>query len=343
MNLFNFFLFSSIVLMFLSNNWVVIWVLLEVTSMCLVILLSEKMTPRSVEAVLKYFIMQAIGGLFLLFGVIVRLYFCNSVSVLSFYNESSYILILLGLFIKLAVFPNPFWVIDVVSGISVSRGFYVLVASKIIPLYLYITLINNSFLWTLIGVGVFSTAFGVLLGVNQLSVRKLLAFSSVGHVGWMVAVFPSMNVSSCFLVFVLYILNISPIFFWSLYYELEDVNKTKNVYHNFLVVFVLVVSLLSLAGLPPLAGFFYKWVMFNALVLNKLYLVSGVLILLNLISLFFYLNICKFFYLVYLPLLRFNVYSNAIIGVGNGVVVLLNGIILLALWFIGPFSSLCYI
>nr|YP_009680572.1 NADH dehydrogenase subunit 2 [Ophioplocus japonicus]QDH07346.1 NADH dehydrogenase subunit 2 [Ophioplocus japonicus] len=309
MFVYNVFLGFGILVVLFSSNWVLVWVMIELSTLVIVALLSHRLSPRAVESTSKYFIIQAVASVFLLSGVLVRYYLLGEILLFSEYEIFSYGLVMLGLLVKLAVFPNPFWFVDVVSGLSLFRSVYVILLSKVVPLYLYVCLSGGLWAFWFVVVGVSSVVVGSVLGINQTSVRKVVALSSVSHLGWMVAGFPFLSWFLCFFVFFGYVLMVIPLVFFGGLFSFNFLVKSKNVYYNPVVVFCVVLSLLSLGGFPPLLGFFYKWILFYGLVSGGFYLFSGVLVVLSLVSLFFYLQICYSLCSVYWPELKFSLYG----------------------------------
>uniref|UniRef100_A0AAU6PWW8 NADH-ubiquinone oxidoreductase chain 2 n=1 Tax=Ophiotreta durbanensis TaxID=3135534 RepID=A0AAU6PWW8_9ECHI len=343
---YNLSLILAIVILYFSTNWLVLWFLVELSTLSLVVLLSGRATPRGVESAVKYFVVQGVASVFLLFGAVFNGVWGGSLDLFSSYNLVSYFLIIIGLLVKLAVFPNPFWIVDVLSGVDLARGAYVILFSKFIPVYLYY-IVSGSFLGIIITVvGVSSIIFGSVLGVNQVSVRKIIALSSVSHMGWIVLTFPLLSGSLCFFVFLSYIFMLVPLLWVSNVVSLDYLVKGKNMYYNWGALVVVLVCLLSLGGFPPLLGFFYKWVMFFVLVESGSFLVSGILILFNLVSLFFYLQLCHSLVSFYWPELKLSFFNglgemstkvlSPIFVVG---VLFLMIIVFWGAWYISLFSS----
>jgi NADH:ubiquinone oxidoreductase subunit 2 (subunit N) len=282
------------------KNWLVIWVLIELVTVLVIRLIGTSISPRVVEGMSKYYIMQAVARAILLLGILWQYFEKKDLSIFSNYIGFSYGFILVGLFIKLAAFPSPFWFIDVMRGVGLLRGFYVIIVSKMIPIYLYITIrgTSNNFL---LAVGLGTVAIGSLCGIKQTKVRKLIGFSSIAHLGWLLLGFPLLSSRYCLFIFLCYIIMVFPIIWLCSYYEVEDFSKVKRCYFQPWVLFILVVTLLSLGGFPPLLGFVYKWTIFQGLLRGRSLLLCGYLILMSLISLFFYLRLCYLLYRVYWP------------------------------------------
>nr|UEP17961.1 NADH dehydrogenase subunit 2 [Ophiocreas oedipus] len=286
-----FFLLVSMVGAFISSNWFLIWLWVELNSLCLIPILSGDSSLRCVESTIKYYVFQAFGSVTFLLGILFRYFFYSNLSVLGDYGVIPYFLVVLGLCIKAGVFPLHFWFVDVISGLKFYEGAFVAVVSKVIPIYLLIILSGQSSLalYSLIGLG--SVIIGSIFGLSQLQLRKILSLSSVSHLGWLIVLFPYLVIWVSGSLFFVYVLMTLPLFWIGGFYSVEHYFKVKGLWSNFSFVFVFVVSILSLAGFPPLLGFFYKWVMLYFLVIKGNYLMVAILILLSLVSLYFYLNL----------------------------------------------------
>jgi len=269
-----------------------IWVWLECVTLSLVTLLQRPGAgPRRVEAVSKYFILQAVARAVVLFGVLVRWQALGALGFFGGYNPFSYFIILFGLMMKLAVFPKPFWFVDVVRGLSLGRIVYVVVVSKLGPLYLFF-LLSGGEVYLLLVVGLFSAFVGRVLGTNQTAVRKIIALSSISNLGWFVVCLPFLGGFLGVLCFLGYVVAIVPVLWLSSFYCYDFLLKGSQLYHGLGGAFWFMRGLLSLGGLPPFIGFFVKWQLFQGLVSVGLFWACGVLVLSRLLSLYFYLRIC---------------------------------------------------
>nr|YP_010937557.1 NADH dehydrogenase subunit 2 [Ophiothrix exigua]WKW95566.1 NADH dehydrogenase subunit 2 [Ophiothrix exigua] len=275
---------------FFSVNWVFIWIVIECITLCLLLLIrSGSSNNRNLEAVSKYFLIQAIASFLLIFGVVFRLYWENNISLIGAYNYVSYLLILFGLLIKLGSFPNPYWFVDVVNGVEYSRLVYILVVSKIGPLYLLFSLLNNNVFFLTGVIGVVTAMLASMLGVNQSNFRKIISFSSVANLGWFVLCIPVMDGWLLLFCFIGYSLTVVPALWMASVFNFSSLGKSNRMLFSLSEKIILVVCLLSLGGLPPFVGFFVKWAFFQSLINSGLYFCSFLLILSSLLSLFFYL------------------------------------------------------
>nr|AYO99615.1 NADH dehydrogenase subunit 2 [Astrotoma agassizii] len=303
--LYIFFLIVSILGSFFSSNWLLLWLWVELNSLCLIPIISKVTSLRSVESTIKYYIFQALGSVILLFGILVRYFFLGELMIFGNYNAFVCFFIIIGLSIKVGIFPLHFWFVDVVSGLKFYEGAFVVIVSKIIPLYILSSMsnwVNCNLYWV---IGLCSVVIGSFFGLSQVQLRKVISLSSIAHLGWLVILFPYLPVWIFGFLFVIYILMSLPLFVIGSIYSTEHYFKIKSLWSNFSFVFIFCISILSLAGFPPLLGFFYKWIMLYFLVSHDNYFTVLFLIILSLISLYFYLNL--FFSLISLswPNLKF--------------------------------------
>uniref|UniRef100_A0AAU6PX27 NADH-ubiquinone oxidoreductase chain 2 n=1 Tax=Macrophiothrix sp. TaxID=3135532 RepID=A0AAU6PX27_9ECHI len=273
-----------------SNNWLLIWVWIECVTLCLIILFrSSKVNIRNLEAISKYFVTQAIASLLILIGVILRYFFLEIITLTGGYNYLSYGFIIVGLLVKLGVFPNPYWFVDVVNGVEYSRLIYLLIVSKVVPLYLLFNVVSLSVFLVFGAVGVLTALVSSVLGINQSNFRKLISFSSVANLGWFILCLPVMKGLVVIFCFLGYSLTVVPLVWVSNNLKFTSLNKVSRLYYDNSSKLLILLCLLSLGGLPPFVGFFVKWAFFQSLVNNNLYTLSVVLVISSLFSLFFYL------------------------------------------------------
>lgn len=160
---------------------------------------------------------------------------------------------------------------------------------------------------------------GGLIGINQTHLRTIIAYSSITHIGWIIALIYSNIPVSTILYFLIYSLLILPIFYYIYKLNIKTVSqinsrstKTKNQYLIVPIIF------LSLGGLPPLTGFFPKWFTIY-LISPRSYILLLLLIAGSLINLYFYLNII-FSTLIRNNVSKFNIRINSKISLSIGII-----------------------
>nr|YP_010043454.1 NADH dehydrogenase subunit 2 [Cercodemas anceps]QPD06749.1 NADH dehydrogenase subunit 2 [Cercodemas anceps] len=284
-------LISGTTLVILSNHWFSIWIGLEISTLSLIPLININNSPRSNEATIKYFLVQAISAAILLNGATLNLWITNSWEINETYNSNiSNSIIIIAILIKLGIAPCHFWLPDVLSGLPFFNAIIIACWQKIAPFFILTSMTNNIPNEIILLSSCLSVLIGGWGGLNQTSIRKILAFSSISHMGWITATsFFSPNISLA--LFTFYILNNTSIFLIchnSNLYNLANLNKT-NIIPFSSTLFSL--SILSLGGLPPLGGFINKLIPLNLFIINNNLIIIPIFILGSLVNLFFYLRI----------------------------------------------------
>lgn len=241
----------------------------------------------SSEASLKYFLTQALASSVLLFGVI----FFFLLTTWSNYNFIllTNLLISSSLLLKRGAAPFHFWFPRVIEGLSWNNNLILITWQKIAPLILLSYCLNNNFFVIVI---IFSILIGSLGGLNQTSLRKLIAFSSINHLGWIIA--GIINRENLWLIYFIFysFLSITIVIIFNSF-KLFFVNQIFGLFNrNPVIKFMLFLSFLSLGGLPPFIGFIPKWLIIEALINLNIHFLLTVMVTFTLITLFFYLRIC---------------------------------------------------
>ena len=183
--------------------------------------------------------------------------------------------------------PFHFWFPNIVEGLSWFNNFILITWQKITPIILLSYYFNKNFIIIII---IFNIIIGAIGGLNQTSLRKLIAFSSINNLGWILAsIIISENLWIFYLFFYSFIISIICFFFNILNIYFINQLFINNI--NFFIKINLLINFLSLGGLPPFIGFFPKWIVINFLISNHLYLIVFIFIIIRLIILFFYIRI----------------------------------------------------
>nr|AXS66407.1 NADH dehydrogenase subunit 2 [Chrysomeloidea sp. 2 KM-2017] len=269
-----------------SFSWFSMWIGLEINLLSIIPLLSNTKNMYPSESALKYFITQALASSALLFSIIMSM---NTNEFMP--QNSNYWMMILNsaLLTKMGAAPFHAWFPEVMEGLDWMNCLIMLTWQKIAPM---IILLYNLKMVTFLGsIIIFSSIIGGILGLNQISLRKMMAYSSINHIGWMIA--SMMNSQTTwfiyFLVYSLISMNILLIFKQLNVFYLKQLFNSLNSSKTTKFFFIL--NFLSLGGLPPFLGFFPKWLTVNNLTSNNFILISLTLIILTLITLFFYLRI----------------------------------------------------
>ena len=318
-------LLSSILgmmVMISSNDLIVFYMGLELQSLALYVLASfNKENLLSSEAGLKYFVLSALSSGLLLYGCSLIYGFSNSTNFILIaenLNSNSYgltfgiVFILVGLAFKISAVPFHMWAPDVYQGSPTSVTIFFAILPKIAALtvfirFLYVPFINLIDQWQMIIVflSIASMLFGAIAAIGQRNLKRLIAYSSIGHMGYALAGLAAGSnngiQSAVSYISIYLVMNLA--FFSCLlmirrndnYFEnIEDLSGlSKN--HPILSISLLIV-LFSLAGIPPLAGFFAKFYIFMAVIERSMYFLAVIGLLSTVIAAYYYLRIIKIIY-----------------------------------------------
>uniref|UniRef100_Q6VWB7 NADH-ubiquinone oxidoreductase chain 2 n=1 Tax=Clytospiza monteiri TaxID=247526 RepID=Q6VWB7_9PASE len=274
-----------------SNHWIMAWTGLEINTLAILPLISKSHHPRAIEAATKYFLVQAAASALVLFSSMTNAWHTGQWDITQMTHPVSCLMLTSAIAMKLGLVPFHFWFPEVLQGSPLTTGLILSTAMKLPPmtlLFMTSPSLNPTLLTTM---AILSTALGGWMGLNQTQTRKILAFSSISHLGWM-AIIITYNPKLTLLNFYLYTLMTATIFL--------TLNSIKALKLSTLMTAwtkapalntMLLLTLLSLAGLPPLTGFLPKWLIIQELTKQDMAPAATIISLLSLLGLFFYLRL----------------------------------------------------
>nr|YP_006460005.1 NADH dehydrogenase subunit 2 [Issoria lathonia]ADI75278.1 NADH dehydrogenase subunit 2 [Issoria lathonia] len=280
---FMFILFFSTLISISSNSWLGCWIGLEINLLSFIPLMSTPNNLLNSEASLKYFLTQSIASINFIFSILLKLFLFKNFFLDNFFS----IIINSSMLMKMGSVPFHFWFPNNMEGLSWFNCFILMTWQKISPMILLSYYLNYNYLFLVM---IFNTLIGTIGSFNQTSLRKLLAFSSINNLGWMIsALLISENLWLTYFIFYSIFLFIMCFLFYitNIFY----INQLFNFNYNFLIKFSIMINFLSMGGLPPFLGFFPKWLIINYMIYNNLYIISFIFIMSSLIILFVYIRI----------------------------------------------------
>nr|AIC66240.1 NADH dehydrogenase subunit 2 [Zaratornis stresemanni] len=274
-----------------SNHWVMAWTGLEINTLAVLPLISKSHHPRAIEASTKYFLVQATASTLLLFSSMTNAWFTGQWDITQLTHPLSCMLLTTAISMKLGLVPFHFWFPEVLQGSSLTTSLLLATLMKFPPTVLFF-LTSPSLNPTLLSVmAIASAALGGWMGLNQTQIRKILAFSSISHLGWMTIIL-IYNPKLTLITFYLYSITTAAIFF---ILNTTNTLKLTSMMTTWTKIpsltATLMLMLLSLAGLPPLTGFLPKWLIIQELTKQELTTTATIIALLSLLGLFFYLRL----------------------------------------------------
>ncbi len=312
----------GMMIMINSNDLIVFYMGLELQSLALYVLATYNRDQlKSSEAGLKYFVLSALSSGLLLYGCSLIYGFSGSTNfdvISTQLNSNEYVLtfgivfILVGLAFKISAVPFHMWAPDVYEGSPTTVTLFFTMVPKIAALtvfirFLYVPFLNLIDQWQMIIVflSIASMLFGAIAAIGQTNIKRLVAYSSIGHIGYTLAGLATASnegIQSSIIYISIYVVMNLALFSCLLmlrrnnqYYE--DIDDLSGLSKNHpLLSLSLLVILFSLAGIPPLAGFFAKFYVFKAVLEQSMYFLAIVGLLSTVVAAFYYLRIIKIMY-----------------------------------------------
>nr|ARH55026.1 NADH dehydrogenase subunit 2 [Haliplus sibiricus] len=271
-----------------SYSWMGTWMGLEINLLSFIPLMMKKKNPFSSESSIKYFLIQAMTSSIFMFTIIMIMINNNLINNWINFNQCMMMLINSSLLLKMGSAPFHFWFPEIIDGMSWINSLILMTWQKIAPMMLLsYTMKSTNYIILII---LLSTMIGSIGGLNQTSLRKLLTYSSINHIGWMISSFLINNLLWMIYFMIYSIISITLILIMNkmnLFY-MKQIFMMLN--YNIIIKFMILLNLLSLGGLPPFLGFLPKWMIIQYMSINYIYLILF-MIMMTLITLFFYLQI----------------------------------------------------
>nr|YP_010360167.1 NADH dehydrogenase subunit 2 [Rhinogobius davidi]UNQ32251.1 NADH dehydrogenase subunit 2 [Rhinogobius davidi] len=273
-----------------SSHWLLAWMGLEINTLAIIPLMAREHHPRAIEATTKYFLTQATAAATLLFASITNAWMTGQWDIQLMTHPIPTTMIIIALALKLGLAPLHTWLPEVLQGLTLTTGLILSTWQKLAPfiLLLQIPTANQELL---VFLGLTSTLVGGWGGLNQTQLRKILAYSSIAHLGWMIIIIqfaPSLTL----LALMTYLLMTSSAFLALKFNDSTNINSlTMSWTKSPIIVASAPLLLLSLGGLPPMTGFLPKWLILQELTKQQLPLTATIAALTALLSLYFYLRL----------------------------------------------------
>nr|QXL60245.1 NADH dehydrogenase subunit 2 [Canis latrans] len=282
---------TGTMIVMLSSHWLMIWIGFEMNMLAIIPILMKKYNPRAMEASTKYFLTQATASMLLMMGVTINLLYSGQWVISKISNPIASIMMTTALTMKLGLSPFHFWVPEVTQGITLMSGMILLTWQKIAPmsiLYQISPSINTNLLMLMALSSVLVGGWG---GLNQTQLRKIMAYSSIAHMGWMAAII-TYNPTMMILNLTLYILMTLSSFMLFMLNSSTTTLSLSHMWNKFpLITSMILILMLSLGGLPPLSGFIPKWMIIQELTKNNMIIIPTLMAITALLNLYFYLRL----------------------------------------------------
>nr|AFN70624.1 NADH dehydrogenase subunit 2 [Dendrocitta vagabunda] len=274
-----------------SNHWIMAWTGLEINTLAILPLISKSHHPRAVEAATKYFLVQAAASTLVLFSSMTNAWYTGQWDITQLTHPTSSLILTAALSMKLGLVPFHFWFPEVLQGSPLTTGLLLSTIMKLPPISLLFMTSHSLNPTLLTTMAILSAALGGWMGLNQTQTRKIMAFSSISHLGWMTIILiyhPKLTLLN----FYLYAMMTATVFLTLNTMKILKLSTLMTAWAkapSLSTIFLL--TLLSLAGLPPLTGFLPKWLIVQELTKQDMAPAATIISMLSLLGLFFYLRL----------------------------------------------------
>nr|QCT05146.1 NADH dehydrogenase subunit 2 [Microgale gymnorhyncha] len=284
-------LISGTLITMTSSHWLMTWMGLEMNMFAIIPLIMKSHSPRSTEAATKYFLIQASASMMLLMAASLNFMYTGQWSITSLDSQIAITITLISMMMKLGMAPFHFWVPEVAQGTLLSTSLVILTWQKLAPLsimYQIAPLLNHNIVLTCAMLSILIGGWG---GLNQTQLRKIMAYSSIAHMGWMAAVL-MFNPSLMLLNLVLYIIFTLATFSILMNCLTSSTSTLSMAWNNHpLMITMMLTVLMSMGGLPPLSGFIPKWLIIDELIKNNNIMLPTMMAVMALLNLYFYMRL----------------------------------------------------
>nr|AHL68961.1 NADH dehydrogenase subunit 2 [Hemiphyllodactylus titiwangsaensis] len=273
-----------------SHHWLLAWLGLELNTLSILPLIMKSHHPRSTEATTKYFIIQTTAAALILFAAALNALQTGHWSIITSPCPQTTAIVTAALMLKLGVAPAHLWYPEILQGTTMNMALIISTWQKIAPITLLVLMFNHLPTLMLLITSLISALIGGWTGLNQTQTRKIMAFSSIAHMGWLMAAL-TISPALATLTMLLYIIMTTALFTSMNTTTTKTLTDTGTSWASSPTLLTLtMLSLMSLGGLPPLSGFIPKLLILNELMTKELLSLGALLALASLPSLFFYLR-----------------------------------------------------
>nr|YP_007025009.1 NADH dehydrogenase subunit 2 [Feresa attenuata]ADZ22962.1 NADH dehydrogenase subunit 2 [Feresa attenuata]ADZ22975.1 NADH dehydrogenase subunit 2 [Feresa attenuata] len=281
----------STMIVTISSHWLFAWIGLEMNMMAIIPIMMKKPNPRATEASTKYFLTQATASSLLMLAIIINLMHSSQWTIMKLFDPTASILMTMALAIKLGLSPFHFWVPEVTQGIPLSTGLILLTWQKLAPISILYQISPSINLHLMITMSFLSILIGGWGGLNQTQLRKIMAYSSIAHMGWMTTILPY-NPTFTLLNLLIYITMTFTMFMLLIQNSTTTTLLLSQTWNTMPIMTTFtMLTLLSMGGLPPLTGFMPKWMIIQELTKNDTLILPTLMAVTALLNLYFYMRL----------------------------------------------------
>nr|QKI84819.1 NADH dehydrogenase subunit 2 [Aspidoscelis gularis] len=274
-----------------SNHWLLAWLGLKINMMAIVPMISKTHHPRATEATIKYFLAQTGASLLMLFASSTNAWHTGTWDIAQLTNPTSCTTLTIALCMKIGLAPMHLWLPEVMQGTTLKMALIIATWQKLAPMSLILMTSNSHSKPLLMLMATLSIIIGGWGGLNQTQLRKIMAYSSIANMGWMMIILQQAPKLTTFTL-LLYIMMTTTMFMTLTPQKtktIKTIGTTWTLSPSLTIITML--TLTSLGGLPPMTGFMPKWLILEKLLSENMTPLATITAMATLLSLFFYLRL----------------------------------------------------
>nr|ADF59279.1 NADH dehydrogenase subunit 2 [Cyrtodactylus jellesmae] len=282
-------LLTSTIITMSSSHWLLAWFGLELNTLSILPVIMKSHHPRATEATTKYFLIQTTAATMILMASILNAWQTGQWSIVHT-TPTTTLLTTLAIMLKLGIAPMYMWYPPVLQGVTTNTALLISTWQKFAPLTLLYMTHNHLNHTMMLTTGLISALIGGWAGMNQTQTRTIMAFSSIAHMGWLVTaitISPSLATLTMLMYIIMTLATFMPIA--NTTKTMLDMGTTWSLSPTTMTTTM--ITLISLGGLPPLAGFMPKWLILKELTSTGLPMFAALLLMSSLPSLYFYIRL----------------------------------------------------
>nr|AUW38594.1 NADH dehydrogenase subunit 2 [Odontotarsus purpureolineatus] len=259
-----------------SNNWISMWMGLEINMMAFIPLISDK-NKNSSQSMMIYLLTQSMSSMILMFSILMY-----QATQMTLFNN----MMLISLLIKMGAAPFHMWLPEIMTKMSWTSNAILMTWQKVAPMTMINSIsYNNMIMYMTI---IMSVIIGAVGGMNQMSMRKIMGYSSINHLGWMLSLSKIKNNWTIYLM--IYSTMIVMLCWMFNQYNMIHINQVNSMNMTMMEKMNYFIAMMSLGGLPPFLGFMPKWIVIQTLIQSNLIAMMTVMVLFSLLSLYYYMR-----------------------------------------------------
>nr|AIF79908.1 NADH dehydrogenase subunit 2 [Cnemaspis nuicamensis] len=281
---------TSTIITAASHHWLLAWLGLELNTLSILPIIMKPGHPRATEATIKYFLIQTTAATMILLAGTMNTWQTGQWSISHTPAPLTTTITLVAIMLKLGLAPTHLWYPDVLQGSTMNTALILSTWQKIAPLTLLLMMSNHLQPQILLTLGLLSALTGGWLGLNQTQLRKIMAASSIAHMGWLITAL-TISPTLTTLTFMIYTTMTTTIFSHMATTSTKTLPDISTAWtHSPPLLTTTMLTLVSLGGLPPTTGFMPKWLILKNMTATGLTPIALILLMASLPSLLFYLR-----------------------------------------------------